>query len=120
MTTDEARQRLIDGMDYAAYRETDFSLYDSGHYSGPGIVAAMPSPGLCRSKHQPKVKSGLLKGFSLLTRSIRPGIGSMSSKKVGGSGCAVAARDLNGNAVRSGIGSICNIASVLDSGRFEA
>jgi Putative prokaryotic signal transducing protein len=29
MTPDEARQMVIDGMDYAAYRETDSSLYDS-------------------------------------------------------------------------------------------
>ena len=29
MTLDEARQLIIDGMNYAAYRETDSSLYDS-------------------------------------------------------------------------------------------
>jgi hypothetical protein len=29
MTLDEARQLIIDGMDYAAYRETDSSLHDS-------------------------------------------------------------------------------------------
>jgi hypothetical protein len=29
MTSDEARQLVIDGMDYAAYRETDSSLHDS-------------------------------------------------------------------------------------------
>jgi Putative prokaryotic signal transducing protein len=29
MTSDEARQMVIDGMDYAAYRETDSSLHDS-------------------------------------------------------------------------------------------
>jgi hypothetical protein len=29
MTLDEARQLVIEGMNYAAYRETDFSLYDS-------------------------------------------------------------------------------------------
>ena len=29
MTPDEARQLIIDGMNYAAYHETDFSLYDS-------------------------------------------------------------------------------------------
>jgi hypothetical protein len=29
MTLDEARQMVIDGMNYAAYRETDSSLYDS-------------------------------------------------------------------------------------------
>jgi len=29
MTPDEARQLVIEGMNYAAYHETDFSLYDS-------------------------------------------------------------------------------------------
>jgi hypothetical protein len=29
MTLDEARQLVIDGINYAAYHETDFSLYDS-------------------------------------------------------------------------------------------
>jgi hypothetical protein len=29
MTPDEARQLIIDGVNYAAYHETDFSLYDS-------------------------------------------------------------------------------------------
>jgi hypothetical protein len=29
MTTDQARKLLIDGINYAAYRETDSSLYDS-------------------------------------------------------------------------------------------
>jgi hypothetical protein len=29
MTQDEARERIIEGMNYAAYRETDSSLYDS-------------------------------------------------------------------------------------------
>lgn len=29
MTPDEARQLVIDGIDYAAYHETDFSLHDS-------------------------------------------------------------------------------------------
>jgi hypothetical protein len=29
MTPDEARELIIDGMNYAAYRETDSSLYDS-------------------------------------------------------------------------------------------
>jgi hypothetical protein len=29
MTPDEARQLVIEGINYAAYRETDFSLYDS-------------------------------------------------------------------------------------------
>lgn len=29
MTLDDAREELISGIDYAAYRETDFSLHDS-------------------------------------------------------------------------------------------
>jgi hypothetical protein len=29
MTQDEARDLIIEGMNYAAYRETDSSLYDS-------------------------------------------------------------------------------------------
>ena len=29
MTLDEAREMIIEGMNYAAYRETDFSLHDS-------------------------------------------------------------------------------------------
>src|SRR5579864_9324585 len=29
MTLEEARQLVIEGMNYAAYHETDFSLYDS-------------------------------------------------------------------------------------------
>ncbi len=29
MTSDEARQLVIDGINYAAYRETDSSLHDS-------------------------------------------------------------------------------------------
>jgi hypothetical protein len=29
MTTDEARELIIDGINYAAYRETDSSLHDS-------------------------------------------------------------------------------------------
>lgn len=29
MTLDEAREKIISGIDYAAYRETDFSLHDS-------------------------------------------------------------------------------------------
>ena len=51
MTSDEARQLVIDGINYAAYRETDSSLHDSDknllfgseHYrSGRPIVK--PSP----------------------------------------------------------------------------
>ena len=51
MTTDEARQCVIDGMNYAAYRETDHSLCDSDknrlfgseHYnSGRPIYSASP------------------------------------------------------------------------------
>src|SRR6266487_5870422 len=51
MTTDEARELIIDGINYAAYKETDSSLHDSDknrlfgseHYkSGRHIVK--PSP----------------------------------------------------------------------------
>ena len=30
MTPDEARHLVIEGLNYAAYHETDFSLHDSG------------------------------------------------------------------------------------------
>jgi hypothetical protein len=51
MTSDEARKRVIDGINYAAYHETDFSLYDADknrlfgteHY-GSGRFIATPSP----------------------------------------------------------------------------
>ncbi len=51
MTLDEARERVIDGLNYAAYHETDYSLYDadknrlfgSSHYNS-GHSVAQPSP----------------------------------------------------------------------------
>jgi hypothetical protein len=51
MTSDEARHAIIDGINYAAYRETDFSLYDSDknrlwgseHYNS-GRWVVKPSP----------------------------------------------------------------------------
>jgi len=51
MTLDEARERIISGVDYAAYRETDYSLYDSDknrlfgseHYNS-GRPVYEPSP----------------------------------------------------------------------------
>jgi hypothetical protein len=51
MTSDEAREHVISGINYAAYRETDFSLYDadknrlfgSEHYNS-GRIIAHPSP----------------------------------------------------------------------------
>lgn len=51
MTPDEARELIIEVMNYAAYRETDSSLYDSGknrlfgseHYSS-GRIVTRPSP----------------------------------------------------------------------------
>ena len=51
MTLDEARERIISGIDYAAYRETDYSLYDSdkdrlfgsAHYDS-GRPVYEPSP----------------------------------------------------------------------------
>jgi hypothetical protein len=51
MTSDEARELIINGINYAAYRETDSSLYDSDksrlfgseHYRS-GRNVARPSP----------------------------------------------------------------------------
>lgn len=51
MTLDEARERVIDGMNYAAYHETDYSLYDADknrlfgaeHYNS-GRIITRPSP----------------------------------------------------------------------------
>lgn len=51
MNPDEARELLIEAMNYAAYRETDSSLYDSDknllfgseHYSS-GRIIVRPSP----------------------------------------------------------------------------
>jgi len=51
MTLDEAREEVISGIDYAAYRETDSSLHDSDknrlfgseHYSS-GRPVYQPSP----------------------------------------------------------------------------
>jgi hypothetical protein len=51
MTSDEARHMIIEGINYAAYRETDSSLYDSDknrlfgseHYK-LGRFIAQPSP----------------------------------------------------------------------------
>ena len=51
MTPDEARELIIDGMNYAAYRETDSSLHDSDknrlfgsdHYNS-GRIVVTPSP----------------------------------------------------------------------------
>jgi hypothetical protein len=51
MTPEEARQIIVEGIDYAAYRETDSSLYDSDknrlfgseHYnSGRHVAKASP------------------------------------------------------------------------------
>lgn len=51
MTPDEARLKVVEGIDYAAYHETDYSLYDSDknrlfgseHYNS-GRPANEPSP----------------------------------------------------------------------------
>ncbi len=51
MTSDEARQQIIEGINYAAYRETDSSLHDSDknrlfgseRYKS-GRIIAKPSP----------------------------------------------------------------------------
>jgi hypothetical protein len=51
MTAEEARQIIVEGINYAAYRETDSSLYDSDknrlfgsehHNSGRHVVKASP------------------------------------------------------------------------------
>jgi hypothetical protein len=51
MTPDEARRLIIEGMNYAAYRETDSSLYDSdknrlygSDQYASGRIVAKPSP----------------------------------------------------------------------------
>jgi hypothetical protein len=51
VTNDEARKILIEAIDYAAYRETESSLYDSdknrlygSEYYNSGRVVARPSP----------------------------------------------------------------------------
>ena len=51
MTNDEARKILIEAIDYAAYRETESSLYDSdknrlygSEYYNSGRVVVRPSP----------------------------------------------------------------------------
>jgi len=51
MTADKARQLVIEGINFAAYHETDYSLYDSDknrlfgseHYKS-GRIIAEPSP----------------------------------------------------------------------------
>jgi len=51
MTPDEAREMIVEGINYAAYRETDSSLYDSDknrllgseHYNS-GRQIGKPSP----------------------------------------------------------------------------
>lgn len=51
MTPEEARQIIVEGINYAAYRETESSLYDSdknrlfgSEYYNSGRHAAKPSP----------------------------------------------------------------------------
>ena len=61
MTLDEARQLVIDGMNYAAYRETESSLHDSDknrlfgseHYtSGRPVYTPLAYP-VASGRHQP-------------------------------------------------------------------
>jgi hypothetical protein len=51
MTTEEARQAVVDGINYAAYKETDSSLYDSdknrlfgSEHNRSDRVVVKPSP----------------------------------------------------------------------------
>jgi|SRR6266516_1361691 len=49
MTTDEARELIIDGINYAAYRETDSSLHDSDKnrlFGSEHYKSDRPSPSL--------------------------------------------------------------------------
>jgi hypothetical protein len=76
MNADEARELVIDGINYAAYRETDSSLYDSDknrlfgseHYkSGRPIVK--PSP-WAEGDFEEKMAT-LLVWANVLNRSVR-------------------------------------------------
>jgi hypothetical protein len=75
MTQDEARRLIIEGMDYAAYRETDSSLYDADknrlfgreHYNS-GRLIIRPSP-WSQGDFEEKM-STLLTWANLLNRSM--------------------------------------------------
>jgi hypothetical protein len=75
MTLDDARQLVIDGMDYAAYRETDSSLHDSDknrlfgseHYRS-GRPVYKPSP-WAEGNFEEKMAT-LLVWASVLNRSV--------------------------------------------------
>ena len=75
MTLDEARQLVIDGIDYAAYRETDSSLHDSDknrlfgteHYTS-GRPVYRPSP-WAEGDFEEKI-APLLVWASVLNRSV--------------------------------------------------
>jgi hypothetical protein len=75
MTNDEARELIIDGINYAAYRETDSSLHDTDknrlygapHYnSGRSVVK--PSPWADGDFEQKMAK--LLEWANVLNRSV--------------------------------------------------
>ncbi len=75
MTPDEARELIIDSMDYAAYKETDSSLYDSDknrlfgseHYkSGRAVVRSSP---WSDADFEPKME-GLLRIANALNRAV--------------------------------------------------
>jgi hypothetical protein len=75
MTTDEARELIIDGINYAAYRETDSSLHDSDknrlfgseHYKSDRSIA-QPSP-WAESDFEEKMAM-LLRWANALNRSV--------------------------------------------------
>ena len=75
MTPDEARELIIEGMNYAAYRETDSSLHDSDknrlfgsdHYSS-GRIVVTPSP-WADGDFEEKM-STLLRWANVLNRSV--------------------------------------------------
>jgi len=75
MTEDEARQIVIDGINYAAYRETDSSLYDadknclfgSEHYNS-GRPVYNPSP-WAKGNFEAKMAT-LLVWANMLNRSV--------------------------------------------------
>lgn len=75
MTPDEARNLIIEGIDYAAYRETDSSLHDadknrfwgSEHYNS-GRLVAKPSP-WAESDFEEKMAT-LLRWANALNRSV--------------------------------------------------
>ena len=75
MTADEARELIVEGINYAAYRETDSSLHDSDknrlwgseHYKS-GRIVARPSP-WAEGNFEEKM-TALLRWANTLNRSV--------------------------------------------------